>query len=214
MPMRVMGYDYGSYKKQYDDNAKKYPSSKGLEEDEYLSRMKKTDKLIPVITVVVYYGEKPWDGACSLHDMLYIPAGMEQYVNNYNMILVEARKNDLVLHNVNNQDLFYLLGCILNRTATRKEIKEKVIQYSEEHNTDKAVLMAVSGATNIKLNYNVMSKGEMNMCSFFDEIKDEGKAEIIFSMKEEGLALEQIARIAKMSIEDLQNFMEEYQEAK
>ena len=24
MPMRVMGYDYGTYKKQYDDNAKKY----------------------------------------------------------------------------------------------------------------------------------------------------------------------------------------------
>lgn len=56
MPMRIMGYDYGSYKKQYDSNAKKYQNADGLEEDEFLSKMKKTDKLIPVITVVIYYG--------------------------------------------------------------------------------------------------------------------------------------------------------------
>ena len=28
MPMRVMGYDYGTYKKQYDDNAGKYKGDK------------------------------------------------------------------------------------------------------------------------------------------------------------------------------------------
>lgn len=56
MPMRIMGYDYGSYKKQYDSNAKKYQNSDGLEEDEFLSKMKKIDKLIPVITIVIYYG--------------------------------------------------------------------------------------------------------------------------------------------------------------
>lgn len=58
MPMRVMGYDYGSYKKQYDSNAKQYKAAAGMEEDEYLSRMKKTDKFIPIVTVVIYYGEK------------------------------------------------------------------------------------------------------------------------------------------------------------
>ena len=61
MPMRVMGYDYGTYKKQYDDNAAKYKSVKEISRDEYLSRMKKTDKFVPVITIVIYYGEKPWD---------------------------------------------------------------------------------------------------------------------------------------------------------
>lgn len=39
MPMRVMGYDYGSYKKQYDSNAKKYKTGRDTNEDEYLSRM-------------------------------------------------------------------------------------------------------------------------------------------------------------------------------
>ena len=30
MPMRVMGYDYGTYKKQYDSNAKKYQKKDGI----------------------------------------------------------------------------------------------------------------------------------------------------------------------------------------
>ena len=42
MPMRVMGYDYGTYKKQYESNARQYKSANGIQEDEYLSRMKKT----------------------------------------------------------------------------------------------------------------------------------------------------------------------------
>ena len=40
MPMRVMGYNYGTYKMQYDSNAKKYQKKNGMTEDEYLSRMK------------------------------------------------------------------------------------------------------------------------------------------------------------------------------
>lgn len=150
MPMRVMGYDYGSYKKQYDSNAKKYKTAEGMEEDEYLSRMKKTDKFIPVITVVVYYGEKAWDGAKSLHEMLDIPKEMEQYVNDYKMLLVEARKNDLTLHNMSNIGFFHLLGICLDKSISRNEAKKKAIQYSEEHQVNKSVIMAVAGATNMK----------------------------------------------------------------
>ena len=33
--MRIMGYDYGAYKKQYDNNAVKYKNGKGLSSDEF-----------------------------------------------------------------------------------------------------------------------------------------------------------------------------------
>lgn len=102
MPMRVMGYDYGTYRKQYEDNASRYRNAKNLTEDEFVSRMKKTDKLIPVITIVVYYGEREWDGAIALHGMLNIPEEKKPFVNDYKMHLVEARKNSLRLHNINN----------------------------------------------------------------------------------------------------------------
>ncbi len=175
MPLRVMGYDYGIYKKQYDSNARKYKTADRLEEDEFLSRMKKTDKFIPVITVVIYYGEKEWDGATSLHDMLDIPEEMSMYINNYKMLLVEARKNNLILHNMNNKDLFNLLQIVLDQTITKREAKKKAIQYSEEYKPNKSVIMTVAGATNIKLDYNALTKGESNMCTLFEEIAKEGE---------------------------------------
>ena len=178
MPMRVMGYDYGTYKKQYEDNAVKYKTAKNMTEDEYMSRMKRTDKLIPVITIVVYYGEKPWDGAVSLHGMLDIPKEMEPFVNDYKMHLVEARKNNLKLHNINNQDLFNLLEILLDKNGKLNEIREKAINYAREHKVEKSVMMTVAGAANCKMDYNLIErKGDADMCTVFEETRKEGIAE-------------------------------------
>ena len=175
IPMRIMGYDYGTYKKQYDDNAKKYKTSEGMNEDEYLSRMKKTDRFIPVITVSVYYGDKVWDGPTTLHGMLDIPEKIARYVNDYKILLVEARRNALVLHNANNVDLFNLLEIILDKSTPKNEAKKKAIQYGEEHQVDKSVVMTVAGATNSKIDYNAFEKGEVTMCTLFEEIAKESE---------------------------------------
>ena len=186
MPMRVMGYDYGTYKKQYDSNAKKYKTADGMDEDEFLSRMKKTDKFFPVITIVVYYGEKPWDGAKTLHEMLNIPDEIKPYVNDYKMLLVEARENNLQLHNINNKDLFYLLKIILDKNISKSEAKDKVIEYSRQNKTDRTVVMTVAGATNTKIDYNALGKGDEAMCTLFEEIAKESRAEGEAKGKAEG----------------------------
>ena len=170
MPMRLMGYDYGTYKKQYDNNALKYKTAEGMEHDEYLSGMKKTDKFMAVITVVVYYGEKTWDGAKTLHEMLDIPPEMERYVNDYKMLLVEAGRNNLTLRHADNVDLFNLLEIILDKSISGNEAKKRAIQYSEEHGTDKTVIMTVAGATNSKIDYDRFGKGDGAMCTLFEEI--------------------------------------------
>lgn len=175
MPMRIMGYDYGTYKKQYDSNSKKYRSSDGLENDEYLSGMKKTDRFIPVITVVIYYGDQCWDGPTTLHGMLDIPEKLARYVNDYKILLVEARRNNLMLHNVNNMDLFNLLEIILDKSMPKSESKKKAIEYGEEHQVDKSVVMTVAGAAKSKIDYNAFSKGEVTMCTLFDEIAKESE---------------------------------------
>lgn len=178
MPMRVMGYDYGAYKKQYENNAKKYGSSKGMETDEYLSKMKKTDMFVPVITMVVYYGEKPWDGAVSLHEMLNIPEEIKPYVNNYKLLLVEARQNNLILHNMNNVNLFNLLEILLDANRTLAEKKENAIEYTNKHKVDKSVIMTVAGATNCKIDYNLFyQKGDVDMCTVWEETRAEGISE-------------------------------------
>lgn len=180
MPMRVMGYDFSAYKRQYSANARKHRENKDLQGDEYLSGMRREDKFIPIITVVVYYGEKPWDGAVSLWGILSIPQQMKKFVNDYKMRLVEARQNNLVLHNMNNKDLFNLLEILLDKSKPLKEIRNKAIEYAQEHKVDKAVVMTAAGATNNKVDYNMLSKrgdADMYMCTVFEETWAEGKAE-------------------------------------
>ena len=215
MPMRVMGYDYGTYKKQYEDNAAKYKNAKGMTEDEFLSKMKKTDKLIPVITIVVYYGEKPWDGAISLHGMLNIPMEMLPFVNDYKMHLVEARKNDLKLHNVNNKDLFNLLEILLDKNNKLSVTRKKAINYAREHKVEKSVIMTVAGAANCKMDYNrMLKKGDADMCTVFEETRKEGVAEgeakgIIETGYEFGLSEDDIlARLQKKLNVSLQKAQE------
>ncbi len=176
MPMRVMGLDYAAYKKQYDSQAKKNRKRTEIDGDEYLSKMRKTDKLSPVITVVVYYGEKPWDAAVSLHGMLDIPQRLAGLVSDYKMNLVEARKNDLSLHNTNNIDLFQLLGIIMNRNLSRQEAREQAISYADSHKVDKSVIMTVAGATNSRIDYNAFEKGDGKMCTLFEEIAKENES--------------------------------------
>jgi hypothetical protein len=220
MPLRVMGYDYGTYKKQYDSNAKKYKTADGMNEDEYLSRMKRDDKFMPVITVVVYYGERPWDGATTLHGMLHISKEVAKYVNDYKMLLVEARQNNLTLHNINNVDLFHLLEILLDKSKTVNEARNKAIEYAREHLVDKSVVMTVAGATNCRIDYNALDrKGETDMCTVFEETWAEGKAEGIIEIGFEiGLSeneiLEKLQNMLNVSLQAAQEYIEMFRKQK
>ncbi len=214
MPMRVMGYDYGTYKKQYDSNAKKYQTKDGMTDDEYLSRMKQTDRFTPVITVVVYYGDNPWDGATTLHGMLNIPDRMKLFVNDYKMLLVEARQNNLIFHNMTNIAFFDMLKVVLDKSITKNEAKEKVIKYALEHNVDKTVVMTVAGATNRKIDYNALSmKGDVTMCTLFDEIEKDGEAKGIietgfdFGLSENDI-LQRLQNKLNVSLQKAQEYFE------
>lgn len=63
MPLRHMIGDSLSYLKEYNEIAARNKAEKGCESsDEFLSNLKRTDRLHPVISLCVYYGEKEWDG--------------------------------------------------------------------------------------------------------------------------------------------------------
>ena len=72
--------------------------------------------------------------------------------------------------------MFNLLEIILDKSISRYEAKKKAIQYSEEHGTDKSVVMTIAGAANSRIDYNAFEKGEVSMCTLFDEIARESEA--------------------------------------
>lgn len=92
------------------------------------------------------------------------------------MLLVEARQNNLQLHNINNVDLFNLFEILLDTGLDRKEAREKAIQYSEEHETDPSVIMTIAGASGCKIDYRRFGKGGGGMFTIFEELAQEHEA--------------------------------------
>ena len=63
-----------------------------------MSRFRKKDRLIPIISLVFYYGSEPWDGPVDLYDMFQLEGTkeekeiLEKYLPNYKINLVDAER--------------------------------------------------------------------------------------------------------------------------
>ena len=128
------------------------------------------------------------------------------------MLLVEAGQNDLIFHNMTNIAFFDMLKIVLNKSITKNEAKEKVIEYALKHNVDETVVMSVAGATNRKIDYNALSrKGDFTMWSFFEEIAKEGEAKGIietgleFNLSEKDI-LERLQKKLNLSLQMAQEY--------
>ena len=99
MPVRMLMYDAIAYARQVKALSKRNRREKRLRRGaEFLSGIKKEDRLIPVLSLVFYYGEdQDWDGALSLHDMLEFPEELkayQKYFSDYRINLVSSRTVD------------------------------------------------------------------------------------------------------------------------
>ncbi len=93
MPVRNMLYDALQYTKQVEEASashKKAGDYKDATSDEFLSGFLKTDHLLPVVTLVVYWGAEQWDGPRSIHEMFGdLDIEMRPYVPEYRINLIE-----------------------------------------------------------------------------------------------------------------------------
>ena len=95
-PLKVMLYDSMEYAEQVRVKWKERPPR--LSSAEFLSRFQKNDKLIPVITLIFYYGTEEWDGPLELHQMFDLGTEkkhaelMKKYLPNYHINLVDVRR--------------------------------------------------------------------------------------------------------------------------
>ena len=104
MPVKDGLYDMLGYSKQIAEIKRSYRKDAAKEgeitvdngvvkikltSEEFLSGIQKEDKLIPIITAVVYLGEDPWDGPRSLFEMLDIrDKRLIPFLNNYKLNLI------------------------------------------------------------------------------------------------------------------------------
>lgn len=96
MPVRNMLYDGLSYVEQMRQiwELHKNETETVMTNEEFLSKFLKTDKIYPVITLVLYYGTEKWDASTDLYGMFpqddELEKLLEPYVSNYRINLVEA----------------------------------------------------------------------------------------------------------------------------
>ena len=215
MPLRHMIEDALSYLKEYNEIAKKNLDEKTTNtKDEFLSRFKKTDRLHPIITLCVYYGEKEWDGATSLKEMLELPDYMESLVPDYKLNLIQLRNSEGVLFK--NRDVQTIFE--VSRLIYKKEYGKITSIYKDQNLANELgiVIGAITGSQEL-INYAASEKGggQFNMCTALDELIESGReevkekilTEIIRKNLADNKTPEEIAAVLYMDISEVQKII-------
>jgi len=159
---------YNKKYKTYDNNA------------EFICGIKKNDKFIPIIIIVLYLGrDAKWDGATSLYDMLYMDKRLEPYITNYRLNLYDYHDHDdFSMFKTENRELFELLSCSGDEKKMDTLIHANANRY-HEIDADAANVINLVAGIDITLNKNINTDGQevVNMCKAWDDHWNEGKIE-------------------------------------
>lgn len=178
MPLRHMIGDAFSYLKEYKEleaKNKKYKNYKT--KHEFLSKFQKTDRLHPIVTICIYYGEDEWDGPRSLIDMLDIPEEFESLISDYKFNLIELRKSELLkFQNEDVKTIFDISRFIYNREY------DKINNIYKEKTISPELGMVIGLITEtqklIDDSLRLEQEGvEFNMCKALEELEERGRIE-------------------------------------
>lgn len=182
MPIRDMGYTYTAYMKQIraiiaDNNKKRHSAfTKVIHDDQ---------KLLPVVTCVLYYGIQPWDKPLTLLDVLDIPEHEREFwkemVGDYKIHVIFLVKQPKEVREQYKSD-FRIVADYLAYYDDEKQLLEEWRKNNQalihpEQLLD--MLEAISGDRKIhnikeKFLINGKQKEEINMTSFIDMIEQDG----------------------------------------
>lgn len=172
----------------YDKQWKRLNREKRFERlmpDEFISGMKKTDKFIPVITIVVYYGrEKPWDGARTLYELLDIEENEEKilpFVSDYRLNLFDYHEyDDYRQFHSELQSIFEFLRYSDDKKLMSDRLRNNRERYEKLSSQAKILLSEITGIKRLPgMGEEKFRKGEFDMCKAFEDMKEEGRAEEI-----------------------------------
>ena len=212
MPLRVMLGDALGYLKEYQEisgNNKKEGNWKNSEE--FLSGFCKEDRLHPMVTICIYYGENIWDGPMSLKGMLNIPENLCSVVNDYRMNLIQVWNSEQF--NFKNPDVCTVFG--VSRNIFKREYN-KITDVYKNQEIDSEIGLVIGAITESQELINQALEqqgGKMNMCKALEELKLEGVAEgmekgiekgKIVARYEDGMTPEEIAHKMGLTVKQVE----------
>ena len=190
MPVRSALYDAIGYANQVSNIARSYRKDSRekkeeadvtvedgtvrikLTDAEFLSGLRKGDRLVPIVTAVVHLGDEPWDGPRSLLDMLDVPdVRLRRFLSDYRLNLIspaEMEEGEFDKFGTDLGDAMWLMKHKSSDGATLLESEKKNMKVSPE------TARFLNAAINLKIDYEE-EQGDVDMCNSFQRRYKEEK---------------------------------------
>ena len=113
MPIRVLSYDGASYRKSLNERA------------DARKHKLPVPPLYPVVTLILYFGDRHWNYGRSLKEIIEIPEGLEPYVSDYQIHVFEiAYLSDKAIERFNS-DFRYVAELFTQKRKVREKKLDK-----------------------------------------------------------------------------------------
>ncbi|MDO4291910.1 MAG: Rpn family recombination-promoting nuclease/putative transposase [Eubacteriales bacterium] len=172
MPCKNMMYDAMNYSSQVSQAGKSHRSDHKADRAEYLSGFTKDDRLMPVVTLVLFWGAGEWDAPRSLHEMFGdVDEEVLKYVPDYRINLIVPAEID------NFEKFTSEIGPVLKfirESQDKKRLKELVYTDERYKSMDPESARLLNEVAGLKLDLTAESKGgRVDMCKGWDDYAED-----------------------------------------
>lgn len=192
MPVRNNLYDALDYAGQVENTARMHRKEKSRERPgrgEFLSGFWKKDRLIPSITLTIYFGADEWDGPLSLFDMMgTADSEVLACMDNYHVRLVSPARmsdEDILKFQSSLREVMFFIKYSKNPTELTRLVEAGQERFKNLERRAADVIAAVTGA---KFSFDE-DKERVDMCRALQEMCDNSRAEGMVLGKAEGIVL-------------------------
>lgn len=179
MPIRNMLYDAMTLTEQVAATAKSHKAAHnhGNDKAEFLSGFHRDDKVLPVITLVVYWGADDWDAPVTLREMY--PEGVDEsilkYATDYKMNLISPAKMTDQQLDVFRSDLKAVLKFI-KHSKDKKELAALVNGNQDYKSLDRLAAQTISVCSGQDFNFPV-GEERIDVCKAIDDMVTDARNE-------------------------------------
>lgn len=179
MPIRNMLYDAMTLTEQVAATAKSHKAAHnhGNDKAEFLSGFHRDDKVLPVITLVVYWGADDWDAPVTLREMY--PEGVDEsilkYATDYKMNLISPAKMTDQQLDVFRSDLKAVLKFI-KHSKDKKELAALVNGNQDYKSLDRLAAQTISVCSGQNFNFPV-GEERIDVCKAIDDMVTDARNE-------------------------------------
>jgi hypothetical protein len=203
MPVRNCLYDAMEYTRQIEEFITKHRQTdgyQGVNDHEFLSGFRKTDKLIPVLTLVIYFGASPWDGPLSIHDMFSSRnERVRAFIPDYKINLIAPvmiRDEDFDLFHSTLKEVLSFIKYSMDKAKLQELVEnDEVFRHMGREEYE-----VINTCTNSRMSAEE-GEEELDMCQAIREMMEdaraEGRAEAALKVKEVENKVKEVENKAK-----------------